>query len=89
MIRIVRAAILAQLWHAYAARRGRRPTLEIMVDLTTLEKTGTFPNLEIHQLKDKIGLHLVVLYVMLGNHRFPWSFAVWRGKGTRSPATLA
>ena len=59
------------------------------MDLTTLEKTGKFPKLEIHQLKDKIGLHLVVLYVILGVHRFPWSFAVWRGKDTLSHATLA
>jgi hypothetical protein len=32
---------------------------------------------------------LVVLYVLVGVHRFPWSLAVWRGKGTPSPAKLA
>lgn len=89
IIRAVRNTILKLLWAMYAERKGRRPILEIMVDLTTLEKTGAFPELEIHQLKDKIGLHLVVLYVVIGLHRFPWSLAVWRGKGTHSPAKLA
>jgi len=41
-----------------------------MLDLTTLEKTGTSPNLEIHALKNKIGLHPVVLYIVIGNQRF-------------------
>ena len=102
IIRAVRTAILTQIWAAYAQRKGRRPVFEIILDLTTLEKTGVFPNLEIHlllvrqhltgysrQLKDKIGLHLVVLYVVIGVHRFPWSLAVWRGKDTVTPAQLA
>jgi Transposase DDE domain len=89
IVRVVRAAVITQLWAAYAQRRGRRPILELIVDLTTLEKTGLFPNLEIHQLKDKIGLHLVVLYVVIGIHRFPWSFMVWRGKGSLSASKLA
>jgi hypothetical protein len=76
IIRAVRNAILTQIWAVHAERKGRRPILEIIVDLTTLEKTGAFKNLEIHQLKDKTGLHLVVLYVVIGLHRFPWSFAV-------------
>ena len=89
IIRTVRTAILAQLWAVSANRRGRRPVLEIIVDLTSLEKTGAFPDLEIHQLNDKIGLHLIVLYVLVGVHRFPWSLAVWRGKHTTSPTQLA
>ena len=102
IIRTIRTAVTAQIWSLYAQRKGRRPILEIMVDLTTLEKSGKFPNLEIHlllvrqhltgysrQLKDKIGLHLVVLYVILGVQRFPWSFAIWRGKDTPSHAKLA
>jgi hypothetical protein len=115
IVRIIRTAIIVQLWAASAQRKGRRPILELILDLTTLEKTGAFPNLEIHlllvrqhltgysrQLKDKIGLHfllirqhlagysrLVVLYVVVGVHRFPWSFMVWRGKGSLSPSKLA
>ena len=88
LIRIVRAAIHKRVWDTYATRRGRKPTLEIMLDLTTLEKTGAFPDLEIHALKDKIGLHLIVLYIVIGNQRFPWSFLVWRGKGSTSPTQL-
>jgi hypothetical protein len=41
---------LAYLWAVYANRQGRRPVLEVIVDLTSLEKTGAFPNFEIHQL---------------------------------------
>lgn len=89
IVRTVRAAILTQLWAVYRKRKGRRPVLEVIVDLTSLEKTGTFPKLEIHQLNDKVGLHLIVLYVLVGVHRFPWSLTVWRGKDTTSPAKLA
>ena len=88
LIRIVRAAIQKRVWDTYAVCRGRKPTFEIMLDLTTLEKTGAFPNLEIHALKDKIGLHLIVLYIVIGNQRFPWSFLIWRGKGSTSPTQL-
>ena len=88
LIRIVRTAIQKRVWDTYAACRGRKPTLDIMLDLTTLEKTGVFPNLEIHALKDKIGLHLIVLYIVIGLQRFPWSFLIWRGKGCTSPTQL-
>lgn len=54
-----------------------------------VEKAGKFPDLEIHRLNDKLGLHLVVLYVLVGNDRFPWSFRVWRGKGEASQPLLA
>jgi hypothetical protein len=37
----------------------------------------------------KKGLHIVVLYLVLGNWRIPWSFRVYRGKGTPSPSQLA
>ena len=37
----------------------------------------------------KRGLHLVVLYLVVGEWRVPWSFRVWRGKGHPSPAQLA
>ena len=30
----------------------------------------------------------VVLYLVVGKWRIPWSFRVWRGKGTTSPAQL-
>lgn len=36
----------------------------------------------------KRGLHLVVLYLVVERWRIPWSFRVWRGKNTPSPAQL-
>ena len=35
----------------------------------------------VRMLNGKRGLHLVVLYIVVGNRRIPWSFRVWRGKG--------
>ena len=46
LIRIVRTAIHKRVWDTYVACRGRKPTFEIMLDLTTLEKTGISPNLD-------------------------------------------
>lgn len=89
IIRAARGAILVKVEAAARQRRGRKRVLEISVDATCLEKTGSFEGLEIHRLNDKFGLHLVVLYVVLGEQRFPWSFAVWRGKGSKSQARLA
>ena len=40
-------------------------------------------------LNGKRGLHLVVLYLVVGEWRVPWSFRVWRGKGYASPNHLA
>ncbi|NJK46561.1 MAG: transposase [Pleurocapsa sp. SU_196_0] len=40
-------------------------------------------------LNDKYGLHLVVLYVVLGSQRFVWTVRIWRGAGERSWVELA
>ncbi len=71
--------------------RGRRPDLQLIVDLTTLEKCGKFKSFAnlIHVFHGKRGLHLVVLYLVMGHFRVPWGFRVWRGKGTPSAAQLA
>lgn len=75
--------------------------LRLLIDLTTLEKCGKFTHLStstddpqspdpwVRVLNGKRGLHLVVLYVVLGNWRVPWSFRIWRGKGHPSPGQLA
>lgn len=70
--------------------KGRKPFLQVIIDLTTLEKVGKFKALEnlIHVYHGKRGLHLVVMYLVVGRWRVPWSFRVWRGKGTTSPAKL-
>jgi len=49
-------------------RVGRRPTLQVILDLTTLEKTGKFKEFKdlIRVYNGKRGLHLVMLYVVVG-----------------------
>ncbi len=97
VIRTTRQAILQQI---AAHRPHPRTPIRLLVDLTTLEKTGKFwqlstPTSDPHQpdpwvriLNGKRGLHLVVLYLVVGEWRVPWSFRVWRGKGHPSPAQL-
>ena len=88
MIRIVRSHILKEVLSE--SPKGRKPFLQVIIDLTTLEKSGKFKQFEhlISVYNGKRGLHLVVLYLVVGRWRIPWSFRVWRGKGTTSPAQL-
>ena len=98
VIRTARAAVLHQLAvHPVPANIPVR----LLIDLTTLKKTGKFwhlstptedadaPDPWVRMLNGKRGLHLVVLYLVIGERRIPWSFRVWRGKGHPSPAQLA
>ncbi|MDX2213602.1 MAG: transposase [Oculatellaceae cyanobacterium bins.114] len=97
VIRTTRQAILQQM--AAHLPHARIP-IRILIDLTTLEKSGKFWHLStptvdseqsdpwIRLLNGKRGLHLVVLYLVVGEWRVPWSFRVWRGKGYASPAQL-
>jgi hypothetical protein len=89
VIRAVRQQIVQELLKY--CRRGRRPWLQVIVDLTSLEKCGKFKAFAhlIHVLQGKRGLHLVVLYLVVGQFRVPWGFRVWRGKGNPSAAQLA
>jgi hypothetical protein len=70
--------------------RGRRPHLQVMLDMTTLEKRGKFKAFKdlISVFHGKRGVHLVVLYLVVGPWRVPWSFRVYRGKGQPSAAQL-
>jgi hypothetical protein len=89
LIRTVRETILNLI---LAQRlRGRKPILQVIFDLTTLEKVGKFPHLQdlIRGYNHQKGLHIVVMYLVIGHWRFPWSFRVYRGKGTPSPSQLA
>ena len=88
MIRTVRKDVLKQVLSESSI--GRKPFLQVIIDLTTLEKCGKFSEFEhlISVYNGKRGLHLVVLYLVVGRWRIPWSFRVWRGKGTASPAQL-
>ncbi len=89
VIRIIRAYILNFILSQQ--RQGRKPILQVILALTTLEKVGKFPNLNnlVRVYNHKKGLHIVVMYLVIGNWRFPWSFRIYRGKGTPSPSQLA
>ena len=89
VIRIVRQLILDLILSF--SPKGRKPTLQVILDLTTLEKAGKFPLLKdlVRVYHGKKGLHLVVMYLVVGHWRFPWSFRVYRGKSTPSPSKLA
>jgi hypothetical protein len=98
VIRVTRQAILEQIacYPPYLS-----VPLRILIDLTTLEKSGKFwhlstpsddpkaPDPWVRMLNGKRGLHLVVLYLVVGEWRVPWSFRIWRGKGHPSPVQLA
>ena len=98
VIRTTRAAILDQL-AVHPVPAG--VPVRLLLDLSTLKKTGKFWHLStptedmdapepwVRMLNGKRGLHLVVLYILIGNRRIPWSFRVWRGKGQPSPNQLA
>jgi len=53
----------------------------VIIDLTTLEKRGKFKALNrlVRVYHSKRGLHLVVLYLVVGQWPVPWSFRVYRG----------
>ena len=95
VIRSTRQAILGQI---AKHRPSKQVPLKILIDLTTLEKSGKFLHLSnptqnepdpwVRILNGKRGLHLVVLYLVYGEWRVPWSFRVWRGKGYPSPSDL-
>ncbi len=88
VIKAVRKSVLSQvLAHG---RVGRRPVLKLILDTTTLEKTGKFKGLGslIRVYNKKRGLHLVVLYIVIGCWRLPWSFRVYRGQGHPSCVQL-
>ena len=52
---------------------GRKAFLQVIIDLTTLEKCGRFKGLDnlISVYNGKRGLHIVVLYLVIGKWRIP------------------
>ena len=90
VIRHTRNAAIDSLFAYHANRRGRRPRLLVMLDLTSLEKAGRFMDLGlVRTLNKKRGLHLVLMYLVVGPLRIPWALRVWRGKGSKSASELA
>ena len=95
VIRATRQAIREQI---AAHPPHPRVPIRLLIDLTTLEKSGKFRHLStpsedptdpdpwVRMLNGKRGLHLVVLYVVIGTWCVPWSFRIWRGKGHLSPS---
>lgn len=88
VIRATRGRIIQEILSE--CPKGRKPFLQVIIDLTTLEKFGKFKSFKnlITVYNGKRGLHLVVVYLVVGQWRVPWSFRVWRGKGTTSPTRL-
>lgn len=98
VIRTTRHTLLKQI--NYHPPHANSP-LRVIIDLTSLEKCGKFLHLStptddpdvpdpwVRMLNGKRGLHLVVLYLVVGEWRVPWSFRIWRGKGHPSPVQLA
>ena len=79
VIRATRKQVLQEVLKY--APRGKRPHLQVIIDLTTLEKRGKFKAFAelIHVLNGKRGLHIVVMYLVVGGWRVPWAFRPWRG----------
>ncbi|GAA6744251.1 transposase [Thermus antranikianii] len=88
LIRLARQEAQEAL-HRARPRRGPKPRLLLVLDLVTLEKRGLFPALPLSFFHGKWGLHLVVLYLVLGELRIPWAYRVWRGKGEKALSLLA
>ncbi len=88
LIRTTRKMVLKQILSG--SPKGRKPFLQVIIDLTTLEKRGKFKAFDnlVRVYHGKRGLHLVVLYLVVGQWRVPWSFRVYRGKNYPSPAQL-
>jgi hypothetical protein len=89
VIRQVRREVVRQI--QAQDRYSCRPIVYLVLDLTTLEKLGKFKELGslVRRYNGKRGLHLVVLYVLVGQVRLPWGFRVYRGKDGRTPTELA
>ena len=88
LVRTTRKQTLKQV--LFESESGGKPFLQVIIDLTSLEKAGKFKKFAhlISVYNSKRGLHLVVLYLVVGKWRIPGNFRVWRGKGTTSPAQL-
>jgi Transposase DDE domain len=71
--------------------RGRPPLLQVVLDLTSLAKSGHFSRYRrwLFPYHRDRGLHLVVLYLVLPNRaRIPWSLRIYRGKRYASAPQL-
>jgi hypothetical protein len=88
LVRKVRRWVEGVLWEWSAGKRGAKPRLLAIVDMSCLQKEGEFPELPIHYLNGKQGLHYVVLYLVLGQVKLPWGLRYWQGAGSTTAAEL-
>lgn len=91
LARIMRANALATFENYLRKRRGRPPTIEISIDLTSIAKEGKFAECPewLHSYNHVWGMHVVVLYICCGHVKIPWALRIWKGKGKASPTALA
>ena len=70
MIREVRKTALQPILSQ--PQLGRRPTLQVILDLTTLEKSGKFKEFKdlIRVYNGKRGLYVVMLYLLVGHGEY-------------------
>ncbi len=90
VIRSVRNHLLEQL--LTHRPRGRRPHLQVILDLTCLEKSGKFkialPDL-VRVFHGKRGLQVVILYLVVGVWRCPKCYAPLREGDCASTVVVA
>jgi hypothetical protein len=89
VMKAMQTVVMGLILTAYKHCKGFAQILDVCIDLTTLEKTGDFPSLPISVLNNVKGLHIVVLYVCLAGHKYPFAYAIWKGKGRVSVSDLA
>ncbi|EYB69386.1 hypothetical protein DEIPH_ctg008orf0116 [Deinococcus phoenicis] len=73
LCRVLRQHAHETLQDLWRHQPHQRPRLELLVDLTSLEKTGKFSELAdwVHIYHGVRGVHLVVLYLCCGELRLP------------------
>ena len=89
LVRKVRRWVEGVLLEQSKGKRGPKPRLLAIVDMSCAEKEGNFPALPIHYRNHKRGLHEGVLYLVLAEVKLPWGLRVWQGPGSATPAKLA
>lgn len=80
VIRATRVRVLQEILSECS--KGRKPFLQVIIDLTTLEKFGKFPGFKdlITVYNGKRGLHLVVVYLVVGHWRERVEFPCMEGE---------
>lgn len=74
LLKLTRRALLK--WIPDSNKGRAKPDLNVLIDLTCLEKRGRFKvsGSLIDTMYAQTGLHLVVLYLDFGRARVPWGF---------------